>query len=513
MWDMVRQRRRLEREFPPITPAPRTANGPGPCEPLSPTQRRLWLHERSPRLAGAINNVTMACRLVGELDPPALLAAARAVARRHEALRTVVAAPGGEPYQLVVADLEPWLCVDHAADIADADGDAGTAGDTDPGADPGVDTGPGLDPGPGTGPGTGADAVAERWVAEQAARPFDLAEGPLFRLALLRLTGRDHLLFVAMHHIVSDGSSLHLLLTEVSALYAAARRGLDPPLAPPRLHQVDFVRWQRDCLRGPVLERYLRYGREQLTGSVPALPPDLVPAGEAATAPAPAREVGLAGARVYFGVPAELERQLRTLARQAGTTLFVVMLAGYQALLHLRGGQPVVVLATPAANRGRPELDRVLGYLVNIVPLRTEVRAELTFAELCDRAHGVFVRAYAHQALPLETLWEAVRGDAPPEREPPLSMFFALHREAGPGGLDLPGVRVQPCPINAKDTYYPLAMSIHDTGDALTGRLAYNVAMYRAGTARRLVDEYLALLTLTAADPQRRIADAWAGLG
>ncbi|HLL45115.1 MAG TPA: amino acid adenylation domain-containing protein, partial [Longimicrobiaceae bacterium] len=279
--------------------------------PLSFAQERLWFVEQL-RPGGSTYAMASRVRLGGALDAEALRRALEEIVRRHEALRTVFVAVEGRPEQVVLPaerlELEPedLSALPEAERVAELD----------------------------------------RRVRQTALAPFDLERGPLFRVRLLRLAPDEHLLFVGMHHVVSDGWSMGVLFGEMSALYPAFLAGGESPLAPPPVQYADYAAWQRAWLAGEPLERQLGWWRERLAGAprVLELPTDR---------PRPPVQSGR-GALHPVALPAELADGLRALARREGATLFMTLLAGFQALLAKYSGQDDLLVGTPVAGRTRP---------------------------------------------------------------------------------------------------------------------------------------------------------------
>ena len=291
----------------------------------------------------------------GRLDIEALRRTIETMVERHEALRTTFVSDGDEPLQQIHAATAwalPWF------DVV-------------------------------------ASEVAGRAQAE-AARPFDLASGPLLRTTLLRLGDEDHVLLVTMHHIVSDGWSLGVLVRELMALYdGATPMGELPTLAPLAVQYADFALWQRNWLQGEVLDEQLGYWRERLAG----VPPLELPTDRPRPAVASHR-----GATHAFVLPAALTGRLRRVGREQGATLYMTLLAAFEALLHRYTGQKDIAIGTPIANRTDEKLEPLIGFFVNTLVLRANVEGNPSFVELLARVQKEALGGYAHQEVPFERL-------------------------------------------------------------------------------------------------------------
>src|SRR5438105_2930216 len=334
--------------------------------PLSFAQQRLWFLEQF-EPGTATYHLSSALRLTGSLSIAALRRAFNEVLRRHEVLRACFPSSGGLPIQRINPHDQAALSVYDLSELGER----------------------------------WREAEAKRLTSQEAVRLFDLARGPLFRAALLRLSPRRHLLLLTMHHIVSDGWSMGVLVGELTTLYSAFARGAPSPLAELPIQYADYARWQRRYLRGEVLERQLSYWRAQLAGAPPLLE---LPADRARPA---ARSFRGASCRVEFD--AGLTRRLRELSHGEGATLHMTLLAGFQLLLSRYAGQREVVVGTPVAGRTRAEVEGLVGMFVNTVALRTELGEGLTFRGLVARVRGVCVGAYAHQEVACERVVEELR--------------------------------------------------------------------------------------------------------
>ncbi|MET0399318.1 MAG: amino acid adenylation domain-containing protein [Longimicrobiaceae bacterium] len=446
---------------PPIERVPRTGS-----LPLSFAQQRLWLVDRM-EPGSAAYNVPIALRLRGELDVAALRASLDALTRRHETLRTTFAERGGAPVQVVHPPAPVPLPV--------------------------VDLG--------RLPAGARERLAERLARAEAMRPFDLARGPLVRSTLLPLGGGDHALFFTLHHVVSDEWSMEVLVREVSALYAASARGADAHLPGLPVQYADFATWQRGWLSGEVLDEQIGFWKEQLAGAPPLLelPVDRPRAG----APGDPRAAGHA-----FALDAEVSRGLRALARREGATLFMTLLAAWQALLGRWAGEEDVVVGTPVAGRTRAETEGLIGFFVNMLALRGDLSGDPTWSELLGRTRETALGAYAHQELPFERLVEVLGVERSLAHSPVFQAVFALNRPAGRGArLSLGDVELAPLGAGAEVVRFDVSLAMTDGEDGLGGTLVYREALFEAATVARMAGHLEAVLEAMAARPGERVRE------
>src|SRR5215213_2051851 len=320
--------------------------------PLSFPQQRLWFLDRF-EPGSNFYNVPAAFRLTGDLDRAALARSLSEIVRRHETLRTTIETVEGRPVQRIA---EPRPVAIEVVDLT------------------GVDE-------------AEREERARRAAVEEAERPFHMDRGPLFRATLVALAPREHLLILNLHHVISDGWSIGVLLRELSVQYA------------------DFAAWQREHLQGERLEGLLAYWREHLAGAPPALN---LPADR------PRKAVqSFNGQALTFRIPEALSRAVRDLCQREGVTLFMALLAAFKVFLYRASGQDDVVVGAGIANRNRMETEPLIGFFVNTLAMRTRLAGNPTFRELLRRVREVALGAYAHQDLPFEKVVEELR----PERD------------------------------------------------------------------------------------------------
>ncbi len=445
---------------PPLVPAPRGAEAP-----LSFAQERMWLFEQlSP--GNTVHNVPLAHELRGVVSPPALAAALAAVVDRHEALRTRFVAVAGKPVQRIDRIAPPWRPPLPLVDLA------------------------GLPP-------AAAGREAARLAAAEKTLPFDLARGPVLRSTLLRRAAEDFLLLLTLHHIVSDGWSMGVLVRELTALYGAAQAGEPSPLPALPIQYGDFAVWQRAWLQGEALERLLRAAAARLAGFPPLeLPTDH---------PAAAGRYFRAGI-LPLDLDAALTAGLGALARRQGASLFMTLLAALTGLLRRHTGRGDFALAATAAGRSRAELEPLIGYFVNTLIVRAAAAGDPSFAELLARTRAATLDAYDQQDLPFSHLVEALRPERP-GTAPLLEVLF-LWQQPRPE-ISLPGVEVAPFRRQATlgHTNFTLSLEVVEAGGRMMGVVSYNRSLIDPTTARRWRGHLAALLAAAAADPERRLAE------
>src|SRR6266542_1603239 len=385
--------------------------------PLSYAQQRLWfLDQLEPN--NSAYNVPIAVRLKGKLEVAALEASLNEIVRRHEALRTSFETIEGTPIQVLSDEVELKLEVVDLRALAAA---------------------------------AGEQAVLREARAE-AARGFDLATGPLIRVKLWKLQEREQVLLVTMHHIVSDGWSLGVLVRELAALYEAYRRGQPSPLAELPIQYGDFAVWQRAWLAAEAaeIEQQLGYWQQQLAGVTRLqLPSDH---------PRPAVQ-SFQGATQTIVFRSELLEELKELSKSQGVTLFMTLLAAFQVLLYRYSGQTDIAVGTPIANRTRAELEPLIGFFVNTLVLRTDLGSNPSFAELLGRVRAVALGAYEHQDLPFEKLVEALQPQRELSSTPLFQVMFVL-QNAPFGELALAELELTPLAVESDIAKFELTLSL-----------------------------------------------------
>ncbi len=450
------------RTLPPIRPVPRDGSRP---LPLSFSQQALWyLEQVAP--GEPTFHVTAAARVLGPLDLDALRRAFNEIVRRHEALRTSFPTLEGRPSMAIAPIPELDVPLDDLSGR----------------------------------PAPARAEECERLAGIEARSPFDLARGPLIRARVIRLGALEHAVLLTIHHIVTDGWSIGVAAAELSAIYDAFRRGRPSPLPELAIQYADYAAWQREVIRGAYLDELLAYWTVRLDG-VPMLelPVDR---------PRPAVRT-TRGAVAGFDLSPEASATLHSLCRREGVTPFMALLAAFQVLLHRLSGLADFAVGSPIANRSRGETEGLIGYFVNMLPLRADLSGAPSFRTLLGRVRESCLSAYEHQDLPLELLVERLQPRRDPGRTPLFQAMFVLQNNAMPDAdreeleLDLldGGGRID----SAK---FELSLILHDDGDRFSGGFEYNTDLFDRATAERLCDQFRRLVDGLLADPGRRVLDA-----
>jgi amino acid adenylation domain-containing protein len=447
-------------EVPPLSRVPRAD---GEALPLSFAQQRLWfLSQLDPE--SPAYNVPFAVRLSGDLRPAALAAALSALVRRHEPLRTRFSAAAREPVQVTAAP----------APVALAMIDLGYL------------------------PPPRREREAERLIAQQGERPFDLERGPVLRAGLLRM-GEEHILVLTMHHIVTDGWSFEVLMREMAVLYGALCAGEErPPLPELPLQYADYAVWQRGWLQGEILAREIEHWRTELEGVPPVL--------ELSTdRPRPAMQ-SLRGAVVKVALPAPLGLQVDLLGRRCGATRFMTLLSAFEVLLWRHSGQRDFAVGTPVSGRNREELEGLIGFFVNTLVLRSDVAGNPTAGELVGLVRDSLLRAHAHQDLPFEKLVEELQPERSLGYSPLFQVMFVLQQRAT-RRPSLPGIAAQTLKVPGRSARFDLMLTLGGDREELAGTLEYSTDLFDGATVQRLAEQYRRVVEALASDPERRIAD------
>jgi amino acid adenylation domain-containing protein len=429
----------------PILPAER-----GAPLALSLAQQRLWFLDRLDRAAGLAYHMPLAYRLQGRLDRTALRAALERLMQRHDSLRTAFPEVDGVPHQLVSDQVFSL----HELELAGS---------------------------------------PESLYAQEIARPFDLARGPLMRALLVRLGPDLHELLLIQHHIISDGWSLGVMLAELAALYDAFCRGQADPLPALALQYVDYAAWQHADAQVQERARQLDYWRTHLQGAPALLELPL-------DRPRPAHP-SHRGASVTVNIAPELGAALRALGQDHGVTLFMTLLAAWSALMARFSGQDDVVIGTPVANRPRPELEALIGFFVNTLALRVNLADDPSVAQLLARVKTGTLAAYAHQDVPLDQVVDAVKPLRNMSYNPLFQTVLALNNTPAASDARFGELTLSAAAVPVNTTHFDLSLMLADDGVNLGGAIVYASDLFDSASIERLGQSLQVLLAAMAATP------------
>ncbi len=430
--------------------------------PLSFAQQRLWflaqLEPDSPAY-----NIAAAVRLRGRLDVGVLKRSLEEIVARHEALRTTFTEDGGRPVQIVAAEMS---FAPEFVDLADFAGDG--------------------------------EAEARRLAGDEARRPFDLTRGPLLRVVVLRLREDEHVIALTMHHIVSDGWSMGVLIREMAALYDAFAQGSPSPLAELPIQYADFAAWEREHLQGELVEEQLAYWKRQLGGGIPAL---LLLTDHAR----PAVQTH-GGARLPVMLPRPLTEALKALSRSEGATLFMTLLAAFQTLLYRYTNQDDISVGSSVAGRTRAEVEGLIGFFLNTLVMRTDLSGSPGFRELLRRVREVALGAYANQDVPIEMLLEVLQPGRSLSHSP-LFQVMLIFQNTPPATLKIGDLTLTPIDLDTGTAKFDLTLDLTEAPDGIRGWLEFNSELFDPETAARIISHFQTLLEAIVADPDERIGN------
>jgi amino acid adenylation domain-containing protein len=431
--------------------------------PLSFAQERLWfLDQLEP--GSCAYNVFFAYQLTGDLNVLALEQSVNEIIKRHEVLRTVFAQVNGEPIQSIVPSLTLKIPVIDLRKVI-----------------------------------SGEERQSEAWrlAKEEAQRPFDLARGPLLRMMLLRLADDEYILLRSMHHIVSDAWSGGVLFRELAALYEAFSNGQPSPLRELPIQYADYAVWQRQWLRGEILESQLSYWRKQLQDIQTLQLPADGPRGALQSS---------RGARQYFKLSGTLSSELKRLSRRQGVTIFMTLLAAFQTLLSRYSGQTDIVIGSPVAGRSRGESESLIGFFLNMLVLRSDLSGDPTFVETMNRVKDVCLGALSHQELPFEKLVEELNPVRDLSQNPLFQVAFAFQNT--PRFVpQLSRIRVNEVEVETGIARFDLHCFMEEEDGYLKGAFDYNTDLFNADSIKRLIGHFEILLEGIVINPHQRISE------
>ncbi len=444
--------------LPPILSGER----PSPL-PLALSQQRLWIVDRLDP-GNVAYNMPAALRFHGKLDEQALKRALQTIIERHESLRTCFKDIHGQAIQQI-DDACLWEM--PITDLSETDA-------------------------------LKQEEQIKTRAREQATHAFDLSNSPLFRIELLRLSTDDHVLLFCMHHIISDGWSVEVLLSELGQLWQAYEQGDENPLPELPVQYGDFTVWQREALQGEYLEQQLDYWRKQLAGapSLLQLPTDK---------PRPPQQ-SLNGAVHRFEIPRPIVDKLKKLAQQHNASLFMALLSAYSVLLNRYSQQDDICIGFPISGRNLPELEPLIGLFVNNLVIRAEFSDKPSFCELLDAVRQTTLEAYDHQDLPFDHIIEGLNLERSLSYTPLLQVSFSLQNQTMEQQIaQMLGRKAQLLDINWLSAKYDLHMICFDSEDNMSVELEYCQDLFEHSTIERMAQQFNALLEALLEAPQKNI--------
>ncbi|MFI5618577.1 amino acid adenylation domain-containing protein [Streptomyces sp. NPDC051567] len=430
---------------------------------MSHGQQRLWFMEDFAP-GSADYHLALALRLTGPVDAMALRAAAGELVARHEALHTTFEMVDGRGIQVLRPDAAPqWT----AADISDV-------------------------------PEARREERARELVRAEMGRPYDLGSGPLVRVLLVKLSAAEHICVLGMHHIVIDGWSMGIAAREWGELYAAGVAQRDATLPEVALQYPDFAAWQRGRLEeGKLLTEQLAWWRERLAGLSPLELPTDRPRSAVRSS---------AGAAQLFEVPATTLTGIKDLARRRGATLFMALTAAVNVLLARYSGQQDIAVGTSSSGRSRPELEQLVGFVVNTVVLRSQVGPDISFGDLLGQVKETVLDAFAHEDVPFDRLVEALQPERDTSRTPLIQASVVL-QNAPAESVVFPAVETTEYPLDRDASLLDLTLEFEERDGSLIGLVEYSTELFDAATITRLTGHLNTLLASAAADPGRAVSE------
>lgn len=428
--------------------------------PLSFAQEQLWfLDQLAP--GSPVYNMGDVVNFHGKYNAEAMHRAIQELVRRHEILRTSFSHSGGQAVQMISPEVNLPLAELDLSSLSEQE----------------------------------RQQEWTRVVREQERKPFDLSRAPLLRATVVHLSAQEHRLLLTTHHILADEWSMEVVHQELKQLYDAFSEGRPSPLPELPIQYADFACWQREWMKGEVLESQTSYWKEALAGAplILELPTDK---------PRPAT-TSFSGATETFQIPRKLLEQLKTLGREQQATLFMILEAGFMALLHRYTGQDDIIVGTPISGRTHSETENLIGLFLNTVLLRAKFSERQNFLSLLQQVRERALGAYAHPDVPFGHLVAELAPDRDPSRTPLFQVMFILHNSEGVSQVSkVSGNRE----LETGTSKFDLSLILSENEDGLDGLIEYSTDLFEAPTMRRLAGYYARLLEAIVADPDWRVS-------
>jgi amino acid adenylation domain-containing protein len=432
--------------------------------PLSFAQQRLWfLDQLVPN--NPFYNIPMALELSGPLQKTVLEQTLNEIVQRHEILRTNLTIVDGKPVQVIhpFSDDNAQLSIIHLQHLSIEE----------------------------------QNREVQRFLKEDAQTPFDLSQDALFRTTLLQKDVESHILVLNMHHIISDGWSINILVHELSTIYEFFLQGKPSPLPPLRIQYADFAQWQRQWFTRERLEKQLNYWKQQLEGAPSrlALPTDH---------PRPPVQT-FQGTSELLQLSSELTEPLKNLSLKSGTTLFMTLLSAFAILLSRYTAMDDIVIGFPSANRIHSQLEPLIGFFVNALPLRIDLKGNPQFDTLLQTVKRITLEAYANQDIPFEKLVEELEPERNMSYSPLFQVAFVFQKTPLEKFVFSPGLTMTPLIQYSVMAKFDITLYIHETSHGLLGILEYNTDLFERATIKRMIGHFQTLIESILANPQQPI--------
>lgn len=444
---------------PAITPVDRTGK-----LSLGLAQERLWfLSQLEPE--NPFYTIAIALHLQGSLNAAILEQSLQALLQRHEVLRTSFEGCEGQPIQVIHPNLSPGLEISLKQKDSETD--------------------------------------LKALILKEAQQPFDLSQPPLLRGTLLELSEQEHLLLLTFHHIIADGWSIGVFIQELAALYAAFSQRQPSPLPELPIQFVDFAAWQRQWLQTENFATQLNYWLQQLRGNLPVLQLKF-------DRPRPAIQTFM-GEKHPITLAKGIAQSLKAVSQSTGTTLFMTLLAAFNALLYCNTPQDDILIGSPIAGRNQPQTKGLIGFFINTLVLRTNLSGNPSFLDLLRRVRTVALGGYAHPDIPFEKLVEALRPQRSLSYNPLFQVMFIFQNAAIPT-VELPGLTFCPQEVDGGTSKFDLKLSLWETADGLAGSWEYKTDLFDATTIAKMANQFEQLLAQVTNQPTLRLNELAADL-
>ncbi len=442
----------------PIVPVPRDGEN---NFPLSCSQQSMWFFDQMTK-GNPVFNISNAVRMSGTVEAEAIRLSLAALTQRYEPLRTTFSNVNGRPVQVINSEMETAL---HELDLK----------------------------------GMGTENIEEELkirLRQEARHIFDLEKGPLFRFCLFTLDENEFVLSLTIHHIISDAWSNIIFVGEFFRAYKTVLEGKSTAFAPPEIQYVDYVLWEKDRLAGEEMNRSLEYWKKQLEKPTTLqLPTDYA---------RPKSQTYEGGFQALELSPALVEK-LKGICSKEGVTMFMLILSAFQTLLHRYSGQEDIFTGTVVANRGKKDTERLIGFLMNTLVLRTDFGGDPCFSDILKRVKRMTLDAYTHQELPFDRMLEEIKPERDVSRTPLFQVMFILHNTPE-AQLELPYLKMRQISVESHMAPFDLRLQLTEGDDRLKGGFDYNAALFDPSTIKRMAAHLQELLEAVSSNPMQPVS-------